>query len=184
LTAVILLCAGGSRRFAGEQSKLLAPFRGRPLVTWALENAVAADVGALIVVTGPVDLHAHVPEGAIVVENPGWASGQAGSLRAGIAMADTLGHDVVVVGLGDQPLVPPEAWVAVAASLSDIAVASFDGRRSPPTRLVRPVWSLLPADGDEGARVLMQSRPDLVEEVACPGQSIDIDTVEDLQRWG
>jgi CTP:molybdopterin cytidylyltransferase MocA len=90
----------------------------------------------------------------------------------------------VVVGLGDQPLVSSDAWLAVADAESDIAVATFSGRRSPPTRLVRAVWPLLPRDGDAGARVLMQSRPDLVGEVPCPGEALDIDTAEDLVRWG
>jgi hypothetical protein len=29
----------------------------------------------------------------------------------------------------------------------------------------------------------MAGNPELVEAVACPGQAIDIDTVEDLARW-
>jgi molybdenum cofactor cytidylyltransferase len=183
VTATVLLCAGGSRRFAGDGPKLLAPFRGRPLVSWAIDHAVAAEVGELIVVTGPVDVRRLLPEGALVVENAGWVTGQAGSLLFGIAAAESRGHEDVVVGLGDQPLVPPEAWVAVAASASPIAVATFDGHRSPPTRLARAVWPFLPRQGDEGARVLMQSRPDLVEEVPCPGRSVDIDTVDDLASW-
>lgn len=182
MTLAVLLCAGGSARFAGEQSKLLTSFRGRPLVSWAFEQAGNAGLEELIVVVGGVDLSA-VLGGAVTVDNPEWASGLASSLRAGIAEAARRGHDAVVVGLGDQALVPPSAWRAVAASTSPIAVGTFDGRRSPPTRLADSVWELLPRSGDVGARELMRARPDLVAEVACDGDPLDIDTVEDWERW-
>jgi CTP:molybdopterin cytidylyltransferase MocA len=182
VTAAILLCAGGSSRFTGGQSKLLAPFRGRPLVSWALEHVAASGLDDTLVVVGAVDLSGLLPDGVVVVDNPKWAAGQATSLQAGIAAADDRGHQVVVIGLGDQPLVPAEAWAAVAGTDSPIAVATFEGQRTPPTRLARSVWPLLPTDGDLGARPLMQARPDLVQEVPCPGEALDVDTIEDLLR--
>jgi CTP:molybdopterin cytidylyltransferase MocA len=108
---------------------------------------------------------------------------QASSLQAAVSWAGERQHEAVVVGLGDQPFVPSEAWTAVAAAASPVAVATFDGMRRPPVRLARSVWSLLPTVGDEGARVLMKRRPDLVCEVACEGQPVDIDNEEDLSRW-
>jgi CTP:molybdopterin cytidylyltransferase MocA len=175
-----VLAAGGGTRFGGEGHKLLATFRGRPLVSWALEAAGGLD--ELIVVTGAVQLD--LAAGAREVHNPRWAEGQATSLAAGVAAAGAAGHDAVVVGLGDQPLIPAEAWRLVAAATgTPIAVATYDGARRNPVRLAAEVWPLLPAGGDEGARSLLRGRPDLVTEVACPGDPADVDTQEDLATW-
>ena len=181
-TAAVVLAAGLGRRFPG---KLRAPFRGRPLSVWAIEAAAAAGLDELLVVVGEDDLADLVPAGARSVHNPDPAAGQATSLGVAIEAAEAAGHDAVVVGLADQPLVPTEAWRLVAAAPADalIASATFDGARRPPVRLARSAWHLLPDTGDEGARVLLRSRPELVVEVPCPGDPVDIDTPEDLERW-
>ncbi len=150
----------------------------------ALDHVAAAQFDEIVVVVGSVDLSEVLPADVVVEDNPEWASGQASSLCAGVAEAEERGHQAVVVGLGDQPFVPPSAWSAVARTKSPIAVASFGGRRIPPVRLARSVWPLLPTEGDIGARQLLQDRPDLVLEVPCCGEPLDIDTVEDLARWG
>jgi CTP:molybdopterin cytidylyltransferase MocA len=157
-------------------------------VTWAVEAAVEAQLDATLVVTGAVSLDGVVRAGVDVVHNPDWAEGQATTLAVAIEWAGRLGLDAVVVGLGDQPLVRPEAWVAVARAIDvggsrPIVAASYDGRRGNPVRLDRVVWPLLPRTGDEGARVVMRERPDLVAEVPCAGEGADIDTREDLDRW-
>jgi molybdenum cofactor cytidylyltransferase len=182
-TAAVVLAAGGASRFAGERHKLVSEFRGRPLVAWAIDHALGAGLDATAVVTGAVDLEGVLPAGVCVVHNERWADGQASSLLAAVRWARQRGFEAIVVGLGDQPLVPPEAWTTVAAATSPIAVAEYDGHRSPPTRLASSVWPLLREAGDAGARSLMAERPDLVQQLACPGQAIDIDTVEDLARW-
>jgi CTP:molybdopterin cytidylyltransferase MocA len=119
-----------------------------------------------------------------VLVNERWADGQATSLQLAISAAEVAGLDAVVVGLGDQPLVPPSAWQAVAASqVRPIAVATYGGRRGNPVRLARAVWDLVPAEGDEGARRLIREQPQLVTAVACEGHNLDIDTVEELGAW-
>ena len=185
-TAAVILAAGAGSRFRPGPDgthKLLAPFRGHPVVWWAVTNAAAAGLDATWVVTGSVDLSGALPAGVLEIRNEGWAGGQATSLQRAVAEARATGLEALVVGLGDQPLIPAEAWRAVAASAADIAVATYDGRRRNPVRLAARVWELLAPAGDEGARSLMRQRPDLVEEVPCRGEPVDIDTREDLHRW-
>jgi molybdenum cofactor cytidylyltransferase len=182
--AAALLCAGAGTRYdeGAPGGKLLVPFRGRPLVLWAIEHALAAQLGATFVVTGAADLRGLLPAATTPVENPDWEDGQATSLQAAVSAARSGGFEALVVGLGDQPLIQPECWRAVAAADAPIAVATYEGRRRNPVKLARAVWDDLPVTGDEGARALMRARPDLVVEVPCHGDPLDIDTRDDLSH--
>jgi len=186
LTVAVVLAVGGGTRFDGPDHKLATELDGRPLAARAVATAIESGLTPVIVVGGaivpPLPDDAG-PDDVIAVHNPRWSDGQATSLQAGIAEADRLGADAVVVGLADQPFVTAEAWRRVAASDAPIAIATYDGRRRNPVRLARSVWPDLPSAGDEGARVLIRMRPDLVGEVPCPGSPADIDTLEDLRAW-
>ena len=87
-TAAVVLAAGGGSRFSAGP-KLLAPFRGRPLVACALDAAIAAGLDDTIVVVGDTPLDDVVPAGVIVVTNAGWAEGIATSLCAAVHAAAT-----------------------------------------------------------------------------------------------
>jgi molybdenum cofactor cytidylyltransferase len=189
-SVALLLAAGRGSRYHGPTHKLLAPFRGRPLYEWALDAALAA-VGEVWLVWGgagdpPETLRQTA--GVTVLINDRWSFGQATSLSLGIAHALALAADDrpqhLIVGLADQPLIPAEAWRRVDAERSSpIAVATYDGRRRNPVRLSQDVWTLIPSAGDEGARSLLNDRPELVTLVPCPGNPADIDTTEDLVQW-
>jgi CTP:molybdopterin cytidylyltransferase MocA len=181
----VVLAAGRGRRFddSGADLKVLAPFRGRPLVWWAVQAALDSGIGPTWVVRGATDLSGVVSPDTRIIQNERWAEGQATSLQAAVAAAKEEALGAIVVGLADQPLVPASAWRSVAASDAPIAVATYDGKRRNPVRLSAAVWDLLPAVGDEGARSVFRHRPDLVEEVPCEGEPVDIDTREDLRKW-
>jgi CTP:molybdopterin cytidylyltransferase MocA len=180
-TFAVLLAAGGGTRFHGDSHKLLALLHGRPVISHAIAALEEAGFDEIGIVTGSVNLDAVIPSGMTQLANPNWAEGQATSLTVAVEFAKANGHDVLMVGLGDQPFVSADTWRRVArVGTLPIATASLEGQRCPPVRLDRSVWDLLPRDGDEGARVVMRAHPELVEVVVCEGRSKDIDTVEDL----
>ncbi len=180
-----LLAAGVGSRYSGSSHKLLAQLDGEAVVKRAARSMVNSGLTDLLVVTGSASLNAVLvdwPE-LTILENPNYEQGIATSLGTAVAWAHNGGFDALVVGLGDQPGVLSTAWQLVAASTALIAVATYDGRVGNPVRLGSSIWPLLPDSGDEGARVLLRTRPELVERVACEGSPDDIDTVEDLRRW-
>jgi nicotine blue oxidoreductase len=182
-----VLAAGEGRRFrasGGTGPKVLARVGGRRLVDLAVGAAQAGGVARLAVVAGAAPLEPTAPD-VTVLANERWADGIATSLAVALDWADALGADALIVGLADQPGVGPEAWRSVAAAPDDaaVAVATYPGGPGHPVRLHRRVWPLLPRTGDEGARVLMRDRPELVHAVACAGDPADVDDLADLSRW-
>lgn len=183
-----LLAAGAGTRYVGETHKLRAELHGRAVWEWALHRVVQAGFDRVVVVTGAVELTipTHLSADVVVRHNPDWAAGQATSVRVAIATASDLGADLVTVGLADQPFVTTDAWRTVRDAPADcrIVVATYDGRPGPhPVRLHADVWPLLPTEGDQGARSLLEVHPEWVCRVPCLGSVDDIDTVEDLARW-
>ena len=195
----IVLAAGAGSRFHDRGHKLTAPLPATTLrpaesvASRAIAAAVAADLDAVIVITGRLtaaqlglDESGAATDPTTAIHNDAWEDGQMTSIRAGLGIAESRGSDIAVIGLADQPGIEPAAWRAVAAAVSTaspIAVAVYDGERGNPVALHRSIWGLLPREGDVGARSLMRLRPDLVVEVPCSGSPTDIDTTEDLRRW-
>ena len=182
--AAVLLAAGRGSRFEAGIPKLRAELNGKPLIRWAIEAVIASGLPGPFVVTGGADV-TDLLGGATEVPNDRWETGLASSLRAGIAAAAGQGHGAVVVALADQPGLSPEAWRAVAlGTRTPIAIATYDGVRGHPVRLAAEIWADLPSTGDDGGRLLMRERPELVTEVPCSsGNALDIDTKEDLDQF-
>lgn len=180
---VVLLAAGGGSRFGGAHHKLLTSVAGKTLFEWALQSALEADIGPVAVVWGSVELPRPAASvGVTYLHNEEWATGMASSVQRALQWANERGLQSVVIGLGDQPCIPPSAWTAVARSASPLAVATYLGVRANPVKLHAEFFALVPKTGDEGARSLLRSHPELVAEVPCTGSGIDVDVVEDIER--
>jgi CTP:molybdopterin cytidylyltransferase MocA len=179
----IVLAAGQASRFG--TTKQLALLEGRPLLEHALRAITVAPVGHVIVVLGAgaedviagVDLH-----GAEPCLCPRWQEGQAASLACGLAeLSDT---EAVVVILGDQPRISPDAIRRVISARGEGALAvraTYGGDPGHPVLLERRLFGRMRnVTGDHGARNLLMSVP--VREVACEdlGGGEDVDTPAEL----
>ncbi|TDC47675.1 nucleotidyltransferase family protein [Jiangella ureilytica] len=183
--AGLVLAAGSGSRYGSP--KALVEYEGSRLVDRAARLVSDGGCDPVVVVSGAVSLT--VP-GAIVVHNPGWASGMGSSLRAGLRALTASAAGAVVVALVDQPWVGVEAvrrlrsaWSSSDGEVS-VAVATYDGRRGNPVLLSRHVWDEVAAlaEGDVGARPFMRAHPELVTPVDCTGTGLpaDVDTPADL----
>ena len=182
----IVLAAGSARRFGS--TKQIAPFRGRPLAQHAIDALASAGIDEIVVVTGHdadrVEATLALPPQARFVRNADHATGQSSSLAAGL---HDLAHDseAVVVLLADQPGVTDAEVRALtdAFGLSRsrvVRIAYTDGPG--PALLSREVYAEAGhLHGDIGARAIMASHPDWVDEVLVPFPApADIDRQEDL----
>ncbi len=194
--AAVILAAGRSLRFraagGAEESKLVAEFRGRPIVRAVAQAALASRARPVIVVTG----HAReAVEAALenlpltLIFNPDFAIGLASSLKAGVA-ALPRGALGALILLGDMP----ETRAAAITEILDAfrshpgalaAAPVFAGRRGNPVLLSRELFmEVARLEGDEGARgLLREADPARVVDIPFDDEAVtlDIDTPADLK---
>ena len=180
----IVLAAGSGSRFGA--TKQLVPLGGTPMVLHAVASLRGAGVDEIVVVTGhDADaVEAVLPGDVRAARNAAYRDGQATSLAVGLHSLDATTEGAVVL-MADQP----------GVTADDIA-ALIDAFRSSRARIIRisyadgPGPALLSREihgeaghlhGDAGARVLMASHPEWVEEVRIDrSMPRDIDTPADL----
>jgi molybdenum cofactor cytidylyltransferase len=188
----IVLAAGRSSRMGGP-NKLLALFDGRPLIARTVETARASRAGDVVVVTGHQEERvAAALAGAAVkrVHNPDYASGLAGSLKAGVR-ALALEADGALIVLGDMPGVTAadlDRLIAAFAKAGGAAIvrATHNGKRGNPVILPKSLFpEVQKLEGDTGARHIVESEGNAVVDVEIgTGASVDVDTPEALQLAG
>ena len=188
----IVLAAGLGARFGG--GKLLAPFRGRPLIAGALRAALESPAISVVVAiaqddaqleTVALNLDDYADVRVVKVAEP--ARGMGASLAAA-ARAVPTDLDGVFVFLGDMPLIGPDVAATLARALtgrSGIVAPVHAGRRGHPV-LFGGDWipALCALDGDSGAQGLIRQAGDrfIAVETGDPGVLFDVDHPEDLAR--
>jgi len=181
----IVLAAGTGSRFGS--TKQLAEFDGSPLVLHAVTALREGGVDEIVVVTGhDADaVEAVLPAEVRAVRNPSFRDGQSTSLAAAIHALDERSEASVVL-MADQPGIRGtdirslvETFRATRARIARLRFTDGPG----PSLLSREIY----ADaghlhGDAGARVLIASHPEWVEEVPIDRPvPPDVDSPEDLE---
>lgn len=184
--AALILAAGRSTRF-GAPNKLLADFRGQPMLRHVLGIAEAAGIAPRLLVTGHEAAAVRAQAGrATVIDNPDYRMGLSTSIRAGIAALPE-DIDAAFILLGDMPRVRPATLERLAAvSRDDPALAFvpvFEGRWGNPVLVRRSLFpSLMQLHGDQGARKLLEASREVLREVPVDDAGVlaDFDTPEAL----
>jgi CTP:molybdopterin cytidylyltransferase MocA len=179
----LVLAAGAGSRFGG--GKQLAELDGVPLLEHSILAMTHASVGRVVVVlgAGADEVISGVnPHGADFVVCDRWDEGQSASLACGLA--ELAECEAVVITLGDQPRLSPNAIRRVIAARGDgfdAVRATYGGEPGHPVLLERRLLARMRnVSGDHGARNLLLSVS--TREVPCDdlGGGEDVDTPAQL----
>ncbi|MBH2000181.1 MAG: nucleotidyltransferase family protein [Sphingomonadaceae bacterium] len=187
--AAVLLAAGTSSRF-GEEDKLMADLRGKPIAAHTLETVASMAFAELVAVVRPINLapvlHRKLDRrGYSIIVNDQPEEGISGSIvRAVEHVMPNNRIRGILICLADMPDVPPSHYNRICLAAEDIrsVVASTDSlSSSPPAFIGRKHFpELLRLRGDQGARVLLSHG---IQIETSSKVLHDIDTPEDLPGW-
>ena len=192
--AAVILAAGLARRAAGP--KAVWPVAGAPSVRRVAEAALAAEgVERVVVVTGAWagEVGAALAGLAVTLAaNPDYASGQASSLKAGLATLPETCRAAVFL-LADQPFITSQIIGDLVRfqfeSGAGIVAPGFAGRRRNPVvfDLARFGPELAALTGDRGGREIISAHPGALVLLPVDGLAearcfADFDTIEDYER--
>ena len=191
----VVLAAGLCRRFGS--SKMLAHWRGRPIISYVLETiATARDEGVLsagVVVHRPDDIETPRLARETGLEphlNTRPTQGMASSLRLGLnALASERWQPLegALVVMGDQPLLRRDVIDRLIGAFSptmDLVRPEYgDAPEEPghPVVVHRRIWDRARSlTGDQGFRVLATWNNVRAGTIRVDGANPDVDTPEDL----
>ena len=194
----VVLAAGAASRFG--RPKQLLRWGGRTLVERAVQSCLDAGCARVAVVTG-----AHGAEvraalaGAVenstgevvIVDNPAWAHGMAGSIATGVEalLAGGSQPDAALVVLADQPLVDADFLRALSRALDDegveAAALGYPSGPGVPACFGRSLFARLALRGsaDAGARAVLRDPAVRCRVLDAPRRRRDVDTPADWAQF-
>lgn len=186
--AVIILAAGRSERFGGDD-KLLAPLNGKPLAAHVADIAAGLPAHSTVAVIPPgnearADLFAR--NGIEPIMNTSVDDGQGVSLANGIAHFETLPVEGALILLADMPFVTASHVGALVNAIgeADAAASRSNGVLHPPVLFSRRVFARLRGlEGDGAGKATLKDLENVVPVDMPPDEAADIDTPDALARY-
>jgi molybdenum cofactor cytidylyltransferase len=183
---IVMLAAGRSERFG--TAKLLAEYRGKPLLHHALSAAQGTCPGNICLVVGHNSEEIETAATGLadrVIINEAYATGIGSSIACGVR-ACREHADAILIMLADQPLVScahldqlVDRWTG---SPDEIIASRFSGTSGPPVLFASALFDQLEdLHGDVGAREILRKSSSILRTVEFGAAAVDIDTPADLE---
>jgi len=184
--SVLIPAAGGSQRLG--QPKQLVRYKGKTLIRHAIENSQSLVPHEIIVVTGSNNeaVKAAVGQtGARSVYNPDWSAGMGSSIALGSREVNKDSNGLLIL-LCDQWRVDQEDLQRLVetwqSDTNRIVVAETGTYCGPPVIFPSSCFpALVQLKGKQGARSVLESRPELISRVTMKNAVFDLDTPSQLE---
>jgi len=190
MISAVVFAAGRAQRLGEE--KLLLPLRGKPVLQWVLESALASDLDEIVCVTrelASVRRQLNLSDERLFwLTNYAADRGQSTSVISGL-WATNPKSDGVMFLVGDQPLIRKELINSLIEKFRTgwawIVAPSFNREPRNPVLFRRNLFpELLQLSGDRGGRVLIEKHRNKTALVEWKDETpfLDIDVHEDYER--
>lgn len=188
----IVLAAGSSTRMG--RSKQLLKINSETLIRKTVKTALEAGAKETVVVLGAnieqikselSDLSVHT------VTNPEFEKGMGSSLKCGVKYVMKKNPDVeaVMILVCDQPLLNSVHLKKIIEEYlitkSPIVASFYSGSNGVPALFNKSMFGkLLAIEDQHGAKKTIGQNPTLVKSIDFPDGVVDLDTPEDLEKFG
>jgi molybdenum cofactor cytidylyltransferase len=191
MTATIILAAGASTRLGRAKQSLI--YNGKSLLQRAIDTAVDAQLGPVLVVLGAnqEEIRHEVNNVALIVENSRSNEGMATSIAAGVTrtLQEFDAVDDIILMVCDQPFVSEKLLQHLVTTKNStqqpIVACAYNDTVGVPVLFDKTFFpSLLSLQGEEGGKKILLNHPDAIATIPFPGGAIDIDTAADYAALG
>jgi molybdenum cofactor cytidylyltransferase len=188
---IIILAAGASTRMG--QSKQLLQVNGDPLLVKCVAAAQSSAIQKIVVVLGANEKEHRALIGDLKIEivyNEYWQKGMGGSIKAGLRSLLKLSPSLngIVILVCDQPLLTSDHINKLIAkhlqTSKPIVASAYANTSGVPVFFHSTCFEkLLDLKDEQGAKKILQESADDVVTIDFPQGEIDLDTLEDYEKF-